>query len=32
MSLDESDSLAAVVRVPLEESGAEEPAEAAEET
>ena len=32
MSLDEGDSLAAVVRVPQEEGGAEEPAEAAEET
>jgi DNA gyrase subunit A len=32
MSLDEADSLAAVVRVPQEEGGAEEPAEATEET
>ena len=31
MSLDEGDSLAAVVRVPQEEGGAEEPAEATEE-
>jgi len=32
MSLDEADSLAAVVRVPQEEGGGEEPAEATEET
>jgi DNA gyrase subunit A len=32
MSLDEGDSLAAVVRVPQEEGGADDSAEAAEET